>query len=216
MRSFALYLILALVLCSLGGTARGWAADPLSTVNGDRQEISFGDLAADALCADSGATISLVAAVSFKPGTVPAGGATREQIASLLQTPEESWGVCKLTGDQLRQALERSLSRLPLPSLAFLQVSGLTVTYDPSQPRDQRIVSLTCSSGPVQAAQSYEVVMPLSLCQGGSGYFQIFDQDSLIRRGTTGLADAIGAFLQAHPNRAYSGQGRLLASSQPG
>ena len=215
MRSVTPYLILALVLGSLGGAARGWAADPLSTVNCDRQEVSFGDLTADALCADSGATIGLVAAVSFKPGTVAAGGATRDQIASLLQTPEESWGVCKLTGDQLRQSLERSLSRLPLPSLAFLQISGLTVTYDPSRPRDQRITVLTCSSGPVKAEQSYEVVMPLSLCQGGSGYFQIFDKDAMIRRGTTGLADAINACLQAHPARAYNGQGRLLATTPP-
>lgn len=207
MRNLLLYLMALLLLGSLPGAA---AADQLTTVGCDRQEVSFGDLTADALCADSGATLAFVAAVSFKAGSIPASGATADQVASLLQTPAESWAVSALTGAQIRASLERSLSRLPLPSVAFLQISGLTVTYDASQPRDHRVVSVRSAKGPILAEQKYEVVMPLSLAQGGSGYFQIFDKNSIVRQGTRGLGALVYAFLEAHPDREYTGQGRLV------
>ena len=206
------YLILALVVCGLLA-APAWCAEQLTTNGADRLEVSFGDLTADALCGAAGTVISFVPAVSFKPGNLPATGATREQIAGLLQTPDESWAVCRLTGAQLRKALERSLSRLPLPSLAFLQVSGLTVNYKAAQPRDARVVSLTASGGAIQAEKTYEVAMPLSLAEGGSGYFQVWDKDAIVRRGTGGLADVVFTFRQANPDRAYTGQGRIVASS---
>ncbi len=188
----------------------GWAQnDGLSTARSDQQETSFGDLTTDALCANADAVIGLAPAVSFKPGTIPA-GATREQIAGLLQTPEHNWAVLKLTGAQIRKALERSLSRAPLPNTAFLQVSGLTVTYDPGKPRNRRIVSLTSAQGPIQPDEHYEVVMPMFLAQGGSGYFQIFGKDDIVRQGTTALADAIVQYLQANPDKTYTGQGRVV------
>ena len=205
------YIILVLAVCGLLA-APAWCAEQLSTAGCDRQEASFGDLTADALCGAAGTVISFVPAVSFKPGNLQATGATREQIAALLQTPDESWAVCRLSGAQIRKALERSLSRLPLPSLAFLQVSGLTVNYDVTKPRDQRVIGLTSSSGAIQAEKSYEVAMPLVLAEGGSGYFQVWDKDSIVRRGTDGLADVVLNFRQANPDRAYTGQGRTVAS----
>ena len=189
-----------------------WAQNgELSTARCDQQETSFGDLTADALCADANAVFSLAAAVSFKKGAIQAAGATREQVASLLQTPEESWAVSRLTGAQLRKALERSLSRAPLPNNnAFLQVSGMTVVYDPGKPRDKRIICLTTAQGPIEPEAQYEVVMPLALAQGGSGYFQIFGKDDIIRQGTSALADSIVQYLQANPAKGYTGQGRLV------
>jgi len=182
----------------------------LTTVDSDRGETSFGDATTDALCASAGVNLAFAPAVSFKAGSIPARGATLEQIAGLLQTPEESWAVSRLTGAQIRRALERSLSRAPLPNTAFLQVSGLTVTYDPAKPRDRRIVSLTSAQGPIQPEQEYEVVMPIFLAQGGSGYFQIFGKDDIIRQGNQSLAEAIFQYLQANPDKTYTGQGRIV------
>lgn len=205
-------IMVALALASLALYSYAAENVEFSTLRCDQQETSFGDLTADALCADANTVIGLVPAVSFKPGTIPAQGTTRAQVASLLQTPEESWAVSRLTGAQLRKALERSLSRAPLPHTAFLQVSGLTVVYDISKPRDHRIISLTCAQGPVQPEETYEVVMPLLLAQGGSGYFQIFGKDDIVRQGTTAMADAIIGYLEAYPGRNYTGQGRIIAS----
>ena len=200
--------VLAL-LAPMGGTFG--ENGELSTERSGRQETTFGDLTADALCADADAVLGLAAAVSFKTGAIPAAGATREQVASLLQTPEESWAVSRLTGAQIRKALERSLSRAPLPNAnAFLQVSGMTVVYDPTQPRDERIISLTTAQGPIEPEQQYEVVMPLALAKGGSGYFQVFGKDDIIRHGTTAMADAVLQYRQADPEKEYTGQGRIV------
>ena len=193
--------------------AGGVGAQPaeLSTVRGEAQETSFGDATAEALCADANTVIGLAPAVSFKAGTIPGVGATRAQVAGLLQTPEDPWAVSRLTGAQIRAALERSLSRVPLPSNAFLQVSGLTVTYDASKAREHRLISVTTAEGPLQPDQQYEVVMPLYLATGQAGYFQVFGKDDIIRQGTTALADAVFQYLQHNPNKSYTGQGRIVA-----
>jgi hypothetical protein len=198
----ALTALAGLALFLLLLTAGLGQADPpdLSTAHGARQETTFGDLTTDALCADAHVAIGLACAVCFKPGTIPAQGATRAQVADLLQTPEDPWAVSRLTGAQLRQALERALSRVPLPCNAFLQVSGLTVTYDPNKPRGHRLISVTSAQGALQPDQQYEVVMPLNLARGQSGYFQIFGPDDLLRQGKTALADAIFPYLQANPD----------------
>jgi 2',3'-cyclic-nucleotide 2'-phosphodiesterase/3'-nucleotidase/5'-nucleotidase len=203
--------IAALVL--LAGAGSRALADPpeLSSVRGELQETSFGDVTTDALCAEANTVIGLAPAVSFKPGTIPGRGATPVQVAGLLQAPDDPWAVSRLTGAQIRQALERSLSRVPLPSNAFLQVSGLTVTYDPSKPREHRVIDVTSAQGPLEPDQQYEVVMPLYLAKGGSGYFQIFGKDDIIRQGTSAVADAIYEYLQDHPGKSYTGQGRTVA-----
>ena len=185
------------------------AADELSTVNADKRETSFGDLTADALCTASNTTVALVAGISFKSGTIPANKPTEQQITSLLQTPDETWAVSKLTGAQIRAALERSLSRVPLPNSAFLQVSGLKVKYDPKAPRNQRITSLATNTQPLEDGKEYQVVMPLFLSKGGSGYFQIFDENNIVRRGSTGLATVIKSFVDSKDKLNYTGQGRI-------
>lgn len=194
----------------------GSGTDPaeLSTVKADQQETNFGDLTADALAHVARLKISLVAAVSFKPGAIAADNLTSEQIAGLLHKPEEGWAVSKLTGAQLRATLERGLSRLPLPSTAFLQVSGLKVRYNPQAPRGSRIIALTTTKGtkgPVDDTKEYQVVMPLSLAKGGSGYFQIFDQDNILRRGSDGLSQVITTYLSTQENIEYTGQNRIMA-----
>jgi 2',3'-cyclic-nucleotide 2'-phosphodiesterase/3'-nucleotidase/5'-nucleotidase len=185
----------------------------LSSVNSDKKETSFGDLTADALCSASNTTMALVAAVSFKSGTIPADKPTAQQVVSLLQTPDETWAVSKLTGAQIRAALERSLSRAPLPNNAFLQVAGLKVKYDPERPRNDRITSLETNTSALEDGKKYEVVMPLFLAKGGSGYFQVFDEDNIVRRGQTGLAAVIQEFVDAKDELNYTGQGRITVGS---
>lgn len=195
----------------------GDGPEELSTVKVDRQETNFGDLTADALGHAAKVKVGLVAAVTFKQGTVPASNLTTEQIGSLLRSPEETWAVSRLKGAQIRAALERSLSRMPLPNTAFLQVSGLKVVYNPQAARGGRITSLVTTKdpkGPVDDAKEYQVVMPLSLAKGGSGYFQIFDESSITRRSTQGLSQAIVAYLDTKPKTKYTGKGRLVVAPE--
>lgn len=200
----------------LAGSAVGQAglpvADlPLATKGAASGEVSFGDLTADALCQVSGAGLAFVPAVAFKDGLIEPGPFDLAAVAALLQKPEETWAVSQLKGSQILAALERSLSRLPLPNLAFLQVGGLVVTYDPQAPRDARVKQVLVRGAPLDETQTYEVAMPLSLAKGGAGYFQVFDASSIVRQGNQGLANVIFGFASEKGHLSYTGQGRIVA-----
>lgn len=201
--------VLALMLVAGGAFAAGTTTAELTSANAQRAETSFGQLAADALANAAGTTIAVVPAVSFKSGTVPAGPVTRENVSDLLTQPSETWAVVSLSGAELRETLERSVSRAPQPHAGFLQVSGISMTYDPEEPRSSRIVNLTVSGADVQPNQDYEVAMPLSLAKGGSGYFTIFGEDDIVRTGTDEMADAIVNFVDAQGSITRTGQGRI-------
>lgn len=206
----ALAVVIAAALSAAPAVA-GETTGELTSADAQKQETTFGDLTADALCEAAGTTIALVPAVSFKSGTIPAGPVTGDNVKALLNKPSEVWAVVKLTGVQLQQALERSVSRAPMPNAGFLQVSGITLTYDPKAPREARIISLSVSEAEVEPDAKYEVAMPLSLAKGGSGYFQIFGEKDVVRTGPAeaGMAAVIVEYVDKKETVSYTGQGRI-------
>ncbi|MGI5818257.1 MAG: 5'-nucleotidase C-terminal domain-containing protein [Armatimonadota bacterium] len=213
-RTAAVALAVAVAVMLVAGSAfAGTTAAELTSANAQRAETSFGDLATDALVATTSTTIALVPAVSFKSGTIPSGPVTRANVSELLTQPTETWAVVSLSDAQLRATLERSVSRAPQPNAGFLQVSGISMTYDPNLPRNSRIVNLTVSGADVQTDQNYEVAMPLSLAKGGSGYFTIFGEGDIVRTGSTELADAIVNYVEQRGTVSYTGQGRITPAN---
>ncbi len=202
---------LLVVVLSVGGAwAVGTTTGELTSANAQREETSFGDLTADALAAAAQTTIALVPALSFKSGTIPPGPVTEPAVRTLLTLPTETWAVVALTGSQLRETLERSVSRAPQPNAGFLQVSGVTLTYDPNRPRNARIISLMASGVEVVPDQLYQVAMPLSLAKGGAGYFTIFNEQDVTRSGSDEMAALIVRYVDAQGTVSYTGQGRII------
>lgn len=191
--------------------AEGHAATPLSSTSSDVQETSFGDLTADALADVAGSDLAFVAAISFKPGTLGAGPLTHDRVASLLANPDEVYAVSRLTGSQVREALEHSVRSAPLPNTSFLQVSGLSFTYSAGAPRGQRVKDVQVGFGALDDNANYTVAMPLSLAKGGSGYFTIFTKNNIQRQGNEGLATVITAYADRMGSVSYSGFGRITA-----
>lgn len=191
--------------------AQGQSAAPLSTATCDTQEASFGDLAADALRASGNAQIALVGAISFRAGTLPPGPLGLKRVSTLLTNPDETWAVSRLTGAQIRAALEHSVRTAPLPNNGFLQVSGLTLSYSQSGGRAQRVQSVSVGGAALSDGVTYTVAMPLSLAKGGSGFFKFFTKDAIVTEGTTSLAAAIVDFAGRQGNVSYAGSGRIVA-----
>ena len=72
-----------------------------------------------------------------------------------------------MTGSQLRGLLEAMLARNSVDD----HVSGLTIKYDPTQPKGARIVSVTMSDGtPLSDTKTYSVTVNDFLATGGEGY----------------------------------------------
>ncbi len=201
--------VVAIYILPHPALAEGQTSAPLMAVSCDCQETSFGDLAADAVRAAGGADLALVGAISFRPGMLTPGPLTRERVATLLANPDEVWAVSKLTGAQVRDALEHSVRTTPLPNNAFLQVAGLSFDYSSTAPQLQRIRAVRVGFGTLSDTATYSVAMPLSLAKGGSGYFKIFTKDAIIRQGETSLADAIVNYASQQGSVMYTGMGRI-------
>lgn len=199
----------AALLIAASACAQGTTTTELTSANAQRAEASFGDLAADALAQAAGTTIALVPAVAFKSGTIPAGPVTEGNVSALLTQPSENPAVRELTGAQLLETLERSVSRAPQPNAGFLQVAGITLTYDPSKPRNERIVEVKVGEADVDTSATYRVAMPLSLAKGGSGYFTIFGDGEVEPESDTGLASAIVSFVAERGSVSYTGTDRI-------
>jgi len=219
-RSRVALLVAAVILAAVGSLiallpqaagAEGQTSTPLSTVNSDTQETSFGDLATDAIRDASGANIAFIGAITFKAGSLGVGLLTVDRISSLLGNPEEVWAVSRLKGSQIRGALEHSVHSAPLPNNAFLQVSGLTFEYSASAARGQRVKSIRVGPADLSDAADYTIAMPLSLAKGGSGYFRFFTKEAIEKEGTNGLAATIVAYAERRGSVSYSGFGRITA-----
>jgi len=196
---------------------------PLTTEGVRVREASGADLVADAVLRASGARIVLLTAVQFrseaappKTTTIPAGKVTSADVAGLLIKPEATWVVSKITGEGLKAALERSLSRVPEESAHFLQVAGLKVEYDPQASSGHRVKSVTVGTEPIRDGTRYEVAMPEDLAKGGSGYFVIadFNENNIVPDRSGTLATAVSSFLDATPELKYAKSDRLVPKEQ--
>jgi 2',3'-cyclic-nucleotide 2'-phosphodiesterase (5'-nucleotidase family) len=110
-----------------------------------------------------------------------------DNLATVIQFPTEGIVVLHLTGSDIRQALERSVSLYPQPNGSFLQLSGITAEFSASAPSGHRITNATIAGAPIDAARTYNIAMPSSLGQGNLGYFKIWDKTKIAKTltGTT-------------------------------
>jgi 2',3'-cyclic-nucleotide 2'-phosphodiesterase (5'-nucleotidase family) len=104
----------------------------------------------------------------------------QDNLATLLEFPNDEIVVVALTGAQIKQAFERSVSLYPQPNSSFLQISGFEVTFSPSAPPNSRVKSATAGGAPIEDGKSYTIAMPVTLARGGYGYFKIWDRNKIV------------------------------------
>ena len=149
----------------------------LSSVGCQTQETSLGDLMADAIRASANTQIALIPAGGFREVTIPKGAVKIADVLKCLQYPDDQIAIMKLTGAQLLKALERSVSIYPQRNMGFLQVSGLTLAFDPSSSKDSRIKSVAVGGEQLSPDQSYRVATTKPLADGAYGYFTIWGNE---------------------------------------
>lgn len=97
-----------------------------------------------------------------------------EDLASWLNFPTDEIAVLRLSGDEVRQALELGVSLYPEANKSFLQVSGLDIVFKKSGPAGSRIVSVSVNGVPLQSKKAYSVAVPSILAHGAVGYFRVW------------------------------------------
>ncbi len=132
------------------------------------RETNLGNLLADLSRGQSGAEIGFVNAGQIRGG-FSAGPITRRRLMEVLPFDD---GLCllTLTGRELREALENSVSRLPEANGRFLQISGLSYVFDPAAPVGSRVKTMQVNQTPLDLSRHYTVVTSQFLADGGDGY----------------------------------------------
>lgn len=82
--------------------------------------------------------------------------------------------LMELTGAELKQAFEKSVSNYPLENGGFLHVSGSKVEFDSSKPVGERIVSIKYHDGDsfvdIQDEETYTIATNAFTAKGGDGF----------------------------------------------
>jgi 5'-nucleotidase len=160
------------------------------------RETNLGNLLADLARQYARTEIGLVNSGMIR-NSLPAGPVTLKRIVEVLPF-DSSLTSFTVTGATLKEALENSVSRLPQASGRFLQVSGLTVVFDPTAPSGSRITSVQVNGAPLSPARRYSVAADSFIAEGGDGY-TMFLQATERRDYQTPLRDVLLAALKAGP-----------------
>jgi 2',3'-cyclic-nucleotide 2'-phosphodiesterase (5'-nucleotidase family) len=142
---------------------------------GRRQESLLGDLVTDAMRWGARTDVALLNAGTLRlDDVIRPGPLSNYQLESIFLFPDETRVLTvPLTGGRLRQVLEHGLAEGSLGKGGFLQVSGVSYTYDSARPSGSRIEGdvRRAGGGVIGAQDTVQVAIPVyPACEGGDGY----------------------------------------------
>jgi 2',3'-cyclic-nucleotide 2'-phosphodiesterase (5'-nucleotidase family) len=152
----------------------GVSIEPSTSVS-RRQESVLGDLLTDALRAGTGADIALINAGTLRlDRTIKPGPVTNYELEAALPFADQTRIVSfPMSGSGVRRLLEHGVSQGVLGTGGFLQVSGLSFTYDPAKPSGRRILGEIRRDRGQLLGSSDTITVAFGIypaCEGGDGY----------------------------------------------
>jgi len=132
-------------------------------------ETNLGNFVADAMRERMGADVALQNGGGIRSEQVfSAGPITRGDVLAFLPFTNVAVTLA-MRGADLRLALEQGLRDVEREGGGFLQVSGLTFTYDPARPSGQRLLSARVGGALLDDARTYVVATNDYSLRGGDG-----------------------------------------------
>lgn len=146
-------------------------------LEGDRtkvrsQETNLADLMADSFRSFSKADIAIVNGGGVRT-SLEAGDITLKDAFDLLPFLNDVV-VMTVSGLSIYEAMEFSLGK-PAPFGGFIQVSGITVTYDPSKEAGSKVVSIMINGSDLDRNGTYTLATTNFIAQGGDGNIYFVD-----------------------------------------
>ncbi|MGA2318663.1 MAG: 5'-nucleotidase C-terminal domain-containing protein [Thermodesulfobacteriota bacterium] len=146
----------------------GEAAVDLDGENVRKRETNLGDFIADIMRRASEADVTLINGGGIRT-SIKKGEVRMKEIYSAL--PFDNYIVAiKLTGKQIKEALEHGVSGVENEEGRFPQVSGLTFKYSPPEKRGSRVKEVYIAGKPIDPDRTYIVATNDFLAVGGDGY----------------------------------------------
>ena len=152
----------------LPAAARAQQVDKKDNPNEVRETLA-GNVVADAMRAAMHTDVALVNAGSLGAAD-PGDDITEKNLPDIVPFPGDVVVAIRITGADLRTALEKSVSALPRRSSGFLQVSGVAFTADPNAKNGARISNIRINGAALKPDATYTVALTDFLSSGGSGF----------------------------------------------
>ena len=142
---------------------------------GRQQESVLGDLVTDAMRAGTGAAVAVLNAGTLRlDDVIRPGSLSNYQLESIFLFADETRVLTvPLSGARLREILEHGVAEGSLGKGGFLQVSGLSFSFNPAGPSGQRLVGDVRRTGgaAISPRDTVQVAIPVyPACEGGDGY----------------------------------------------
>lgn len=187
-------------------------------LDGERQtvrlkESNLGNAVADSLREMTDADIALQNGGGIR-ASIAAGDITLEQVYAALPF-DNTVVVVEASGQTVWDALEHSLSWYPDAAGGFLQVSGLTYTFDASKEAGSRLVEVMIDGKPIDKTKMYKVAANDFLTGSGDKFTMLKDETKLLSKTKSYLRDAFYEYLQKHPTLSPELEGRIKILNAP-
>lgn len=154
-------------------TVIGNTCTDLDGENVNRRETNLGDLITDIMRDASGADIAIINGGSIRTNIAKGEVRVRDIYTAL---PFDNYIVAvKLTGKQIREALEHGVSATEEGPGRFPQVSGIRFAYSGSAKAGSRVQDISIAGKPAEPQKEYIVATNDFLAAGGDGY-KVFEE----------------------------------------
>jgi 2',3'-cyclic-nucleotide 2'-phosphodiesterase (5'-nucleotidase family) len=147
-------------------------------------ESNLGNFVCDVIKSETGAEVVLLNGGTIRSDDVYGPGPlTVENLLSIFPF-EDIIVVARVTGKQIRAALENSVSKLPKTEGRFAQISGIRFTFDPSAEPLNRVREVFYGSTkenqvPLDESRKYLLATKTYLLQGKDGYDMFGDEKDI-------------------------------------
>ena len=133
-----------------------------------RNESELGNLTADAYRWATKSDIAVINGGGIRED-LPKGDVKKRDIIAILPFGN-TLRVAEIKGATIRAMLEHSVEYYPATFGGFLNVSGMTFSYDPSQPAKQRVEEISIGGEPLDEDKIYTIAVVDFLTAGGDDY----------------------------------------------
>ncbi|CAM3598193.1 5'-nucleotidase C-terminal domain-containing protein [Marinicrinis lubricantis] len=185
----------------IGGKMNEVVGKTLTPLDGERQtvrlkESNLGNAIADSLVDLTGADIALQNGGGVR-ASIDEGDITLEEIYTVLPF-DNTVVMVEASGQTIWDALEHSVSSYPSAAGSFLQVSGLSYTFDAAKEPGSRLVEVLVDGEPIELTKMYKVAANDFLTGGGDHFDMLKDETTELLKTKHFLRDAFTEYLQSH------------------
>lgn len=146
----------------------GYTSVDLDGENVRRRETNLGNLITDSIRESTGADAVILNGGDIRT-SIRQGPVQVKHIYAALPF-NDYLVVAKLTGSEIREALEHGVSALSEGAGRFPQVSGIAFTFAPSAHQGSRVKEILINGKPLEPEKEYTIATNDFLAAGGDGY----------------------------------------------